>query len=116
LHTDPDEALLQRLTAQGEVRRRTYNLPRCSFKRMLASVTALSAGFGSIVWIFQYGLDLPNLYIPALILVASGPMIGAGILTPFGRPGVGVAVGLTISLTIFVCILCIFAGPRHGMM
>jgi hypothetical protein len=82
---------------------------------MLISAVLISIGIGGIVWIFKYGLDLDNLYLPGFVFVACGPVIGAGILTPFGRPGVGVAIGLSVSLVIFVCILCIFAGPRHGM-
>jgi hypothetical protein len=73
-------------------------MPRFSLKHLLTSTTLICAGLGALAYLS--GIENWNILQIGLWL-ATGPVIGCGLLTPIRRPGLGFAIGSLIQLLIF---------------
>jgi hypothetical protein len=80
-------------------------MPRFSLSRLFAGAITFSIGVGTIVCLSR--IDgypaLPRLFFIAW--VGSGALIGAGLLWPFNRPGLGYVLGIILPLPLTIQLL-----------
>ena len=75
------------------MRGRMGGMVRFDTKALLYSIALVSLGLGALYIVTSSSIHLPRTC-KDLLLVSIGPLIGAGLLLPFGLAWVGVAIGL----------------------
>ena len=73
-------------------------MPRFSLKHLLISATLICAGLGALAYLSGVK-NWNNLQVG--LWLATGPVIGCGLLTPMRRPWLGLALGAVIQSLVF---------------
>lgn len=87
--------------------------PKFSQERIMATSGLILGGLFVLAWAIWFdgnaGADDP---FRIALFFASGPILGAGVFMPFGRPLLGAVIGI---LTLIVLTFVFFSAVLHGL-